>query len=64
MTLTIPEPSLTEGKAWSETMTSVGSEIVDMLVSLFMTSLEAEFLDLIGTKVLRVFLLANHNHLY
>jgi hypothetical protein len=23
---------------------------------------EAEFLDVIGTKVLRVFLLANHNH--
>jgi hypothetical protein len=25
---------------------------------------EAEFLDIIGTKVLRVFLLAIHSHLY
>ncbi len=27
-------------------------------------SAEAEFLDVIGTKVLRVFLLAMHSHLY
>ncbi len=27
-------------------------------------SSEAEFLDVIGTKVLRVFLLASHSHLY
>ncbi len=31
---------------------------------LFVSRIEAEFLDVIGTKVLRVFLLAIHSRLY
>jgi hypothetical protein len=34
------------------------------LVPYFTTASEAEFLDVIGIKVFRVFLLAIHSHLY
>jgi hypothetical protein len=41
-----------------------GGQKISMLLTEPMYNTEAEFSDVIGTKVLRVFLLAIHSHLY